>query len=224
MLGSMPPFASPIEVTVFFDYHCPYSDRAVAWLESLGPAIARPTYRMFGLEQVNRDPGAVEWRLWDQPLDYEHHRGRPDRRSLAAFLATAFLEATASPDVVRAFRSAVYRARFDDEADISDLELLLRLARGSGGDDAALAAAFADPDRLDAARTRMREDCAEARRGYAVFGVPTLRLPGDRPFYLRLARAPEGSERLELLERLVDLRLAAPWLLELKLPEPAPDG
>jgi hypothetical protein len=84
----------PVEVDVFYDFHCPYCFRAVEWLAALGPDVVQPTFRLFALEQVNRDPEAREWRLWEQPLDYEHYRGRQDRRPLAAFLAMTHVEAT----------------------------------------------------------------------------------------------------------------------------------
>ncbi len=218
---------SPIDLTVCYDYQCPYSARAVRWLEGLGRETVQVRYRMFPLEQVNRDPEATTWRLWEQPLDYAHHRERPDRRSLAAFLATALLEDRAEaraiePEVVVRFRLAVYRARFDDGADISDPGVL-RLAATEAGVPADVVATGLHDDAVQArARARLAADWAVTRGEGGVFGVPTLILPDDRPVYLRLAREPEGAEAGDLLRRLVELRRAAPWLLELKLAEAPP--
>jgi hypothetical protein len=190
--------------------------------------VVRPTYLMFPLEQVNVDPSATVWRLWDQPLDYEDYRGRPERRSLAAFLATAIVQGqadagTIGPSVPRDFRLAVYRARFDEAADISDPAVLRQAANEAGVPAPVIAAGLHDEAALARARARMAADWSAARAHADVFGVPTLILPGDRPMYLRLAREPEPDERLGLLRRLVDLRRSAPWLLELKLAE-APTG
>jgi hypothetical protein len=214
--------SAPIDLVVCYDYHCPYSDRAVRWLEASGPSAVRLTYRMFPLEQVNVDPSAETWRLWEQPLDYRHDRGRPDRRSLAAFLATGVAqdladEGVIDPSVVRAFRLAVYRARFDEAADISDPGVLRRAAIQAGMPAPVAAAGLHDEMSQARARSRMAADWTAARAEADVFGVPTLILPGDRPMYLRLAREPTPDERLDLLRRLVDLRRNAPWLLELKL-------
>jgi DSBA-like thioredoxin domain len=214
-----------VDIVVCYDYQCPYSARAVRWLEDLGPDVVRPRYRMFPLEQVNADPAATTWRLWEQPLDYEHYRGRPDRRSLAAFLSTAMLEDLAAdgriePDAPRRFRLAVYRARFDDAADISDPDVLRRAAEDAGVPATIVAAGLHDEVAQARARSRLASDWAVARGRDGVFGVPTLILPGDRPAYLRLAREPSAGEGLDLLRRLVELRRAAPWLLELKLAEP----
>lgn len=217
---SEPAAGGPQELVVCYDYHCPYSARVVRWLEGLGPTLARPTYRMFALEQVNVDPTAGTWRLWDQPLEYEHYRGRQDRRSLAAFLITAIVEEIAGPEAARLFRLAVYRARFDDGLDISDLVTLRSLGIEAAVAPDTLDAALADPGAWARARARLAEDWASARAEADVFGVPTLVLPGDRPVYLRLEREPSGAEAADLLRRLVDLRRAAPWLLELKLAEP----
>lgn len=217
-----------IDLVLCYDYQCPYSARVVRWLEALGPATVRPRYRMFPLEQVNVDPTASTWRLWEQPPDYVHYRGRQDRRSLPAFLVTAILdELTAdgrlAPEVVPAFRLAVYRARFDEDLDIADMAVLRAIAVDAGAFADDLDAALADPAAGERARARIAGDWAAARARGAVFGVPTLILPDDRPVYLRLAREPSADEGPDLLRRIVELRRSAPWLLELKVAE-APGG
>jgi predicted DsbA family dithiol-disulfide isomerase len=211
---------APVELTVWYDYHCPYSHRATDWLIGLGPEYVRPQFRPFPLEQVNRDATAMAWRLWEQPLDYVHYRERQDRRPLAAFLATALVEGTEPAAVVERFRLAVYRARFDDPADISDVGLLVRVAADVGADERRLARALADEASLVAPRAWLAQAWHEARSAYAIFGVPTLEPRGERPFYLRLERpvAP-GHEARDLLERVLGLRRDASLVLELKLPE-----
>lgn len=210
----------PLDVTVWADYHCPYSYRATAWLLGLGPAVVRTQFRPFPLEQVNRDPAAAEWRLWEQPLDYRHYRDRQDRRPLHAFLATALLEAAEPTPVVDRFRLAVYQARFDEAADISDVDLLARLAAEAGAEGRRLARAMADETALVAPRAGIARAWTDARSTYAIFGVPTLEPAGERPFYLRLERAVEpGREAADLLERVLGLRRDAPIVLELKLPD-----
>lgn len=210
----------PLELTVWYDYHCPYSDRAVAWLLGLGPQRVALRFRPFPLEQVNRDPTATEWRLWEQRLDYVHDRERQHRRPLHAFLATAVLEAVETPPVVERFRLAVYRARFDDRADITDLALLARLADGAGADGARLRAAFASEPALAPARATLAEAWRDARSEYAIFGVPTLQPDDEPPFYLRLERdVGPGAEASDLFDRLIGLRREAPFVLELKVPD-----
>lgn len=210
-----------VELTVWYDYHCPYSFRATEWLIGLGPDRVRPRFRPFPLEQVNRDAMAEAWRLWEQPLDYVHYRDRQDRRPLAGFLATAVLEGAEAPEVVERFRLGVYRARFDDKADITDVGLLVRLATAAGADGPSLASAMADETALAAPRAGLAQAWSDARTAYTIFGVPTIEPAGEPPFYLRLERAVEpGLEAQDLLDRVLGLRREASIVLELKLPEP----
>ncbi|MBF8289394.1 MAG: DSBA-like thioredoxin domain, partial [Chloroflexi bacterium] len=202
------------------DYHCPYSQRVVLWLDDLGPERVAVRHRLFGLEQVNRDPGATDWRLWEQPLDYIQYRERQDRRSLAAFLATAIVEANEARGVAARFRRAVYEARFQDRADISDLMLLDSLAAAAGAAAGRVADGFSRPAELATARVRIADDWAAARSSFAIFGVPTLGVGGARPFYLRLAGPVEPADGPAVLDALLDFRSEVPGVLELKLPEP----
>lgn len=209
-----------MDLTVFIDYQCPYSDRAVRWLEGLGPDRVRVRYRLFSLEQVNRDQDATSWRLWDQPLDYEHYRGHDDRRSLAAFLVTKVLEAF-QPGVVAQFRLAVFGARFREGADISSIQAVRALAVAAGADPGRLDALLADPGVVADARRAIAEDWAAARERYRTFGVPTLDFGAGAPLYLRLERDPAPDEGRSFFDRLAELRRAAPFLLELKAAEAA---
>jgi predicted DsbA family dithiol-disulfide isomerase len=215
---------APIDVELFIDYHCPYSHRAVEWLDALEPGRVHLRHRLFALEQVNRDAAALEWRLWEQPLDYAQYRGKQHRRSLAAFLATAIVEAAEPPQVARQFRRGVYAARFEDRADISDVEVLERAAGAAGAAPGRVRDGLANPDAVATARARIAEDWAAARAEYAIFGVPTLRIGGSRPLYLRLARALGTDEGPGFLDALVAFRAAAPDVLELKVPEPVAHG
>ena len=211
--------ARPRAIELFMDYHCPYSYRATAWLDGLAPDRVVVRHRLFGLEQVNRDASASEWRLWEQPLDYAHYRERQDRRPLAPFLATAIVEATETAEIAGRFRLGVYAARFEQRADISDLDVLEAIAAAAGMARGQLAERFDHPALDRDARGRIAEDWAAARAEYAVFGVPTLRIEDGAPFYLRLAAPVEAGAGAAFLDALLAFRAAAPDVLELKLPE-----
>jgi hypothetical protein len=212
-------WASPLALTVFYDIHCPYSDRVLGWLDELQPGLVETTFRAFPLEQVNHDPTAASWRIWDQPLDYEHYRGRPQRRSLRALLAITLVGTFAPRDVTDQFRLAVSHARHSGHLDVSQPALLLELAAGAGADAGALQAGFEDPGALAAARDRLRQDWEAAGAEYEIFGVPTLQVAGRPPFYLRLERTPQGGAATALLETIRDLPERLPQVLELKVPE-----
>jgi hypothetical protein len=210
---------APVPIEVFMDYHCPYSYRAVAWLDDLGPGIVDVRHRFFALEQVNHDPDATAWRIWEQTLDYAQYRDRQDRRSLAAFLATAVLEASEPGDVGRRFRRAVYAARFDDRADISDLVVLERAAGAAGVGPGRLASLLGDQATVNGARQRIADDWAAARSPYLVFGVPTLLMDGRPPAYMRLAAPIPAADGLAFLNAFRAFREAAPTVIEIKEPD-----
>jgi hypothetical protein len=208
-----------VPLTVFYDVHCPYSDRVLAWLADLGRDLVEPTYRVFPLEQVNHDPSARLWRIWEQSLDYDHYQARPDRRAFLAFVAILLAERVAPRDTVDAFRLLVSRARHGMGLDISGRDLLLELAGDSGVDASALGRALEDPAAVDEARVRIAADWADARGEYEIFGVPTLRVAGVPPFYLRLDRVPRGDDARELLASIRDFGGRLPQVLEIKVPE-----
>ena len=188
--------SEPLPVTVFFDYHCPYSDRVVRWLDLLTPERVAPDYRFFPLEQVNRDPTAETWRVWEQPLDYLHYRGRQDRRPLAPFLVSALVEAIAPGGPVATFRRLVLDARFDERRDITDLELLAALARAAGVDAERLDAALRDPHAVAAARERIEARWRELKVDYALRYLDPM-----------IQGIKEGAERTRKIVR--DLRVFA---------------
>ena len=71
------------------------------------------------------------------------------------------------------------------------------------------------------ARARIAEDWADARGEFEIFGVPTLRVEGVAPFYLRLERVPRGEHAHELLESIRAFGQRLPQVLEIKVPERA---
>ena len=206
-------------IELFMDFHCPYSYRATAWLDGLDPDRVVVRHRLFGLEQINRDASASDWRLWEQPLDYLHYRERQDRRPLAAFLAMAIFEATETAEVAGRFRLGVYAARFEQAADISDLEVLEAISVAVGMARGELRGRLDDPSLDRAARGRIADDWAAGRAEFAVFGVPTLRIAGGVPFYLRLAGPVAADAGAGFLDALLAFRDAAPDVVELKQPE-----
>jgi hypothetical protein len=209
----------PLELTVFYDVHCPYSDRVLAWLADLGRDAVTPGYRTFPLEQVNHDPSATEWRIWEQPLDYEHYQGRQDRRALHAFVAIVLAERLAPVGAVDRFRLLVSRARHGLGRDVTERAFLLELAEEADVDARALAELLDDEDAQARARRRIADDWADARAEYEIFGVPTLRLDGVAPFYLRLERVPRGEDARELLDSIRGFGRRLPQVLEIKVPE-----
>ena len=214
----------PVAVELFMDFHCPYSYRVTCWLDDLAPGLVEVAHRFFALEQVNHDPDAGQWRLWEQPLDYRQYRDRQDRRALSAFLAAAAVDASdAGPDARRRFRRAVYGARFEGGLDISDPVVLDDAGVIAGLPRGWIREALAGEAVVAAARARIASDWVAARAPYRVFGVPTIRFGDAAPIYVRLAASVPPAEGHPLLAAFLAFRTAAPIVLEVKEPEPAPE-
>ena len=207
--------ANPIEVTVYFDYLCPFAYRGVRLLseiEQTRPEVT-VTWRHFSLEQVNaKNRGKDEnWQVWAQALDYEGTSpSNPAGRMLRGFLAShaASLQDQAA---FSRFRLALFGARHDDKVDTSDPAVILELARRVGLDLDAFQANWES----QAGRDRLRDDHVSGRTAGA-FGVPTLIINGCEPTYMRLIEYPPETERQAFFDELVHSLTGRPYLQELK--------
>ena len=57
------------ELTVYFDYLCPYANRTVTWLESIKDKAGNGLsiyWKTFSIEQQNSKKGP-EYKLWEHP-------------------------------------------------------------------------------------------------------------------------------------------------------------
>ncbi len=205
----------PIDITVFYDYLCPYAfriSRLITEIEQTRPHVTT-TWRFFSIEQINaQEYGRDEnWNLWEQPLNYPQLWRSRRRRGLIPFLMTHAVQAQ-NPALLPIFRLAVFDAFHNDHADISSPEVLLALAGQCGLNVDALRSAWD----TEAARLRLRDDM-EAGWAEGVFGVPTLSINDGEATYLRLAEYPtDPAVRQTLFDELVHTLLQRPCLLELK--------
>ena len=185
------------DAVVLFDYSCPYSYLAHAWLDGVGAAV---DFRPFSLAQAHQPPDAPS--AWDAPLD------RIDPTLLAL----------AGHELVRARGGNLddYRRRmfaFWHEGKQGTIDGLWQLIVTHAGepiaaDDLGTAVAAAAASHQWAATL-------------GVFGTPTA-LFGGRGFFVKLADLPPDREAaIALWRRVRDLGQAHPELLELKRPEPA---
>lgn len=169
---------SPFEV--FFDYTCPYANRARHWLD---PLARRVEWRTFSLLEANRDDdGPPVWR-------------RPDLTNDISLLALAGHQAVETAGgAVDAYRSAFFDAwhhtdRRLDRSDVVDFATEAGVAPG----DVDLGEGF---ERVGAEHAKAVE--------LGVFGSPTLVFPHGEGRYLRLTGVPDdGDALLRSVEELV---------------------
>lgn len=192
--------ATARSVTVYYDYTCRYSYRALHWLDLAREA--RPelevTWATFSLKEVNRSPDEPPW-VTANALP-----------SVSVF-ALALGHAAREADFNR-YHHAVFEAMHAQEVKLGDDELLAFAAEA--GVDAERAAA--ERGRWVASVGAEHRD-AVARLG--VYGTPTI-IQGDSGTYLRLHEVPGSSDdAISLLDSLAGVAASTADLVELFRPE-----
>ncbi len=203
---------TPIKVTFYFDFLCPFAYRASLWMDevqqSLGERLSID-WRYFSLEQINNKAGE-EWKIWEQAADYTPQNGRTESRSLLAFWAAEAARRQGEP-AFTSFRRAVYRARHEDKIAFAVREDFLPFAEHAGLDMGRFANDFQDRSLLDA----LRNDHETARAKYKAFGVPTIAFDDDNAFYLKIGQVPPSADALPLFEELRQSLTSRRWLSEI---------
>jgi len=173
-------------VTVFYDYTCQYSYRALHWLDRVREV--RPSLEVhwatFSLKEVNRSDDEPSWVTADAPP------------SVSVF-AQALAHAARDADFDR-YHRVVFDAMQGEHRKLGEEELL-----------AFAASAGVDVERFVAERGRwiaaVGGEHREAVARWGVYGTPTVLLPGGA-VYLRLQEQPgspkEGAALLDSLEEI----------------------
>jgi predicted DsbA family dithiol-disulfide isomerase len=195
------------ELTVYYDYLCPYNYRMAFFLEGIkkesGVII---DWKAFSLEQQNSNKGP-EFRIWEHP-------DLPSYGLLA--LAASKAAKNQGEDLFVKFHLSVFEARHKDRIDISDHEELFEIA-GKSGLDLTL---FEEDIMKSETFMAVGKDHEEARTCYNVFGVPTLVFEGNKAAYVKLESIPKSKEeQISLFELLSEITADRPYLLEIKRPE-----
>lgn len=206
-----------VELTVYFDFLCPFVNRVSLWLDQVQQQRSNLiiTWKFFPLEQVNA-PDDEEWVLWAQPEDYVSLMGgNPAYRTLLAFWGAEAARRQGREPFER-FRRALLHARHSEELDFSQRANIESIAMKAGLDMARFAQDFTDRSLLDA----IRRDYEGARETYKAFGVPTICYDADNAIYLKLMQVPPAAEALQLFDELHQSFTRRRWLAEIKRPNP----
>jgi predicted DsbA family dithiol-disulfide isomerase len=206
-----------MQLTVFFDFLCPYAWRASRWLDMV--VEQRPEvvidWRYFSLEQVNT-PADSAWKVWEQDGDgYARHDGTTTWGGLHGFWAAEAVRRQ-SPALFSAFRTAVYDARHQDKIALNERAPLAAIAAQCGVDMAQFAVDTHDKSLL----TVLQRDHEYARAQYTCFGVPTLCFDDRNAVYVKLSEIIDANQVLPLFDDIASSFTKRPWLVELKRPNP----
>ncbi|MEY3989521.1 MAG: hypothetical protein RI985_602 [Chloroflexota bacterium] len=206
-----------MQLTVFFDFLCPYAWRASRWLDLV--VAQRPsvsiTWRYFSLEQVNA-PADANWYVWDQPDDYTGLReGWSSYRGLHAFWAAEAVRRQGEAQFNQ-FRSALYDARHERKVDVASRDAVAEVAATCGIDMAQYQRDVRDRSLLEV----LKRDHEYAKATYDCFGVPTLCFDDKNAVYVKLSEIVTAENVLPLFDDVAYTFVKRPYVAELKRPNP----
>ncbi len=184
-----------MQVTIYYDYSCPYSQRAFQWFRRLQEAVPglELSWATFSLKEVNRDAST--------PSPFTG----PEISSVSV-LALALAHAARQADF-DCYHQAVFDAMQERRVDERNL---LAAAADAGVDTGAF-----DLDRQHWLG-HVAEEHGEAQ-ALGVFGTPTL-VFDDAVAFVKLAELPPPHDDVELWHSLCVLARCHPELVEIKRP------
>jgi predicted DsbA family dithiol-disulfide isomerase len=212
----------PVNITVFFDFLCPYTYRTMQWVDNVKQQLGdgmEVQWKYFSLEQQNTD--TPERKLWEQPDDYEPMipgRG-PKSRALLAFWGVEAARQQGD-EAFNRMRMALSHARHCDRMDFSQRANVEALAEQVELDMEQFRRDFNDRSLLDV----IRRDHQEAIEKYEAFGVPTIAFDELNAVYIKMMKVPSLEDTVAFLNHLRGCWAEREWLAELKRPNPCALG
>jgi predicted DsbA family dithiol-disulfide isomerase len=208
----------PIKITFFFDFLCAYSYRTAQWIDTLQQQLGdglQVEWKYFSLEQNKAKELESDWNIWEQQEDYTCPlpKGRPWNRAMLAFWGAEAARRQSEAGFTR-FRQALYAARHNEKADISQRATIEDAAEQAELDMEQFQRDFSDRSLLDA----LHRDHQEAVEKYKVFGVPTVAFDQENLVYLKLQELPPPEDALTFFHDLRSCFTRRPWLAEVKRP------
>ncbi|NJL04192.1 MAG: hypothetical protein HC911_04610 [Chloroflexaceae bacterium] len=215
----------PIEITVFIDFMCPYTNRAAIWLDQVKQKLGERNFivnwKYFSLEQSNLPAAVDDWKIWEQPENYTYPspEWNSDHRGLLAFWA-AEAARQQGDEAFNRFRghlfSAIHKHSLSPRFRLTDRRKLEAVALEASLDLNQFLADFYNPKHLDA----LRRDHTEGVAKYSAFGVPTICFDDKNAIYLKLEEVPPLEDALPFFLNLRQSFTGRRWLAEIKRPNP----
>lgn len=199
---------NPINVTVYYDYGCPFVYRAASWIENVQAELGdelNVTWRAFPLEQTNSGEGP-EWKLWEQPADHKS-RGRD------AFHASIAASKQGQEAFTR-FHNALLALRWVDEKDHGRRDTLLAAAQTAGLDIEQF-----EKDLEDRSLLAQIGDDWESAKEFQVFGTPTFVFDNGQTAYLKIKPAIPAEDAVPYFRDFVATVRDRPYIFEVKRPQ-----
>jgi predicted DsbA family dithiol-disulfide isomerase len=175
----------PIQFALTYDYLCPFACIAnEVVVDALHDGVDwQVEFVPFSLAQTKVEEG--------EPAVWERAQGAAGTRGVLAHQWSLAVRDSA-PTLWSSFHVAVYRARFQDAADLEDPEVLARVAGDVGLDPATITEAVAGGEPMAA----LAEMHTELEKRWSVFGVPTFIRGSEAVFVRFMERSREDVEKV----------------------------
>ncbi len=195
-----------INLTVYFDYTCPWVRQAGLWLRMVDTALKerfRLNWRCYLLEQINSStPG---WKALEQDSGYTSRGIWPHRGGLAARIQ--------GKEEHWKYAEAIFELKHVRREDVRSRESILGIGKIAGLDMDRFTNDLDSPTRLEEINTQHTE-----AENMGIFGTPTFVLEDGSAAFLKTFTPPE-EEALEMFEAMLSL-ISRPRFGELKRPQP----
>lgn len=196
------------QLTIFYDYLCPFCNRIVKWLEKIeqsGNVDLSIEWKVLSVEQINQQQGEG-FKLWEHP-EY------PSRGIPALTAAKAALRQGEA--LFNRFHRLLFKAYHQHGKDISKRSVLVETAAAAGLDIDKFERDLDLKENLQA----IGDDYLAAKQSYNLFGVPSFVFENDEAVYVKIGSVPETEEEsVRLLEYIFKMGRDMSCLMELKKP------
>lgn len=196
-----------MNITVWYDFVCPYAWTAQRWLFELQDQLEHPlgiTWRYFSIEQVNKFADAPN--VWDHPNDGTSSTMRAFQGVHAAGMQ--------GDDKYLAYMAALFNQRHVNKRNLGTQSILEETAQQVDLDLERFRADLQSDEVFDI----FRHDHTEAVEKYGVFGVPTIMFGNEQSAYLRIKIGEPPADPLVFWEEFVAVVRNRPTILEIKRP------
>lgn len=196
-----------MNITVWYDFVCPYAWTAQRWLFDLQQQLDHPldiTWRYFSIEQVNKAADAPN--VWEHPNDGTSSTMRAFQGVHAA--------GKQGEDKYLEYMAALFNQRHVNKRNLGTQSILEDTAEQVGLD----LAQFRIDLQSDEVFGIFQQDHTEAVEKYGIFGVPTIMFGNEQSAYLRIKIGEPPADPLVFWEEFVAIVRNRPTILEIKRP------
>ena len=196
-----------MNITVWYDFVCPYAWTAQRWLFDLQKQLEHPldiTWKYFSIEQVNKSADAPN--VWEHPNDGTSSTMRAFQGVHAA--------GKQGDDKYLAYMAALFNQRHVNKRNLGTQAILEETASQVGLD----LERFRTDLQSDEVFDIFRQDHTEAVEKYGIFGVPIIMFGNEQSAYLRIKIGEPPADPVVFWVEFLALVRNRPTILEIKRP------